>query len=88
MFPTDGADHERGAIERTRRRLYAGAGLCVGSVLGTAGAALLDLPVALALFGGAVPVLGLQTYREYRLFERLQRRPDRVGDAPGRETAS
>lgn len=87
MFPIDGADRTRGTIQATRRRLYAGIGLCAGSVLGTVGAATLDLPVALALFGGAVPVLGLQAYREYRLLERLQRRPARVGDAPGRETA-
>lgn len=87
MHPIRDSERGRGAIRSTRRRLYAGAGLCAGSVLGTAGAALLDLPVALALLGGAVPVLGLQVYREYRLLERLQRRPARTEDAPGRETA-
>ncbi|ADJ16259.1 hypothetical protein [Halalkalicoccus jeotgali] len=88
MFPIDGTEHERGAIERTRRRLYVGAGLCAGSALGTAGAALLDVPVAVALFGGAVPLLGLQAYREHRLLDRLQRRSARAEDAYVRETLS
>lgn len=43
-----------------------------------------DMPVALALFGGAVPILALQVGREYRLLNRLQRRSNRVTHA--RET--
>jgi hypothetical protein len=85
MYPIRDPGRDRGAVAAaTRRRLYAGAGLCAGSVLGTAGAAMADMPVALALFGGAVPILALQVGREYRLLNRLQRRSNRVTHA--RET--
>ncbi|MDL5361983.1 hypothetical protein [Halalkalicoccus sp. NIPERK01] len=87
MQPTRDPDRA-GAVAAARRRLYAGAGLCAGSVLGTAGAALLDVPVAVALFGGAVPLLGVQAYREYRLLDRLRRRSARFDDAYGHEALS
>ena len=46
-----------------------------------------NLPVALALFGGAVPVLALQVGREYRLLGHLQRRrSERVEDSRLRKT--
>lgn len=78
MYPIRDPGRDRAGVIATRRRLYAGAGLCAGSVLGTAGAAMADMPVAMALFGGAVPVLALQIGREYRLLNRLQRRSNRV----------
>lgn len=78
MYPIRDPGRDRGAVAMTRRRLYAGAGLCVGSVFGTAAAAMADLPVALALFGAAVPVLALQIGREYRLLSRLQGRSNRL----------
>jgi hypothetical protein len=84
MYTIRGSDQNRGAVAATRRRLYVGTGLCAGSALGTVGAAMADLPVALALFGGAVPVLALQVGREYRLLNRLQRRSNRI--ARPRET--
>ena len=87
MYPIRGSDQNRGAVAAARRRLYAGAGLCAGSALGTVGAAMANLPVALALFGGAVPVLALQVGREYRLLGHLQRRrSERVEDSRLRKT--
>lgn len=68
-------------IDATRRRRTAGVGMCLGSVLGLATAALIDLPVASALFGVAVPVFLAQIWREHRLLRR-HRRPV---DAPNRE---
>lgn len=82
MRPLRYLDERRAAA--TRRRLYAGAGLCLGSAFGVATASAIDLPVASALFGAAVPVLAVQVWRDHRLLRRQQRHE--AADAPARET--
>ncbi len=81
MYSIRSSDPEPESLWATRGRLYVGAGLCAGSALGVGGAALADLPVALALFGGAVPVLALQVRREYRLLRRHRRSVDAPREA-------
>jgi hypothetical protein len=75
---TDDPDRRRNAIiEESRRGLRVGAGLCLGSTLGCAYSSTIGSTPAMVLFGPAVPVLGYQVWREYRLLRRLRRQqPD------------
>ena len=75
---TDDPDRRRNAvIEESRRGLRTGAGLCLGSTLGCAYSSAIGSTAAMVLFGAAVPVLGYQIWREYRLLRRLRRQqPD------------
>lgn len=67
----------KAVIEESRRGLRVGTGLCLGSTLGCAYSSTIGSTVATVLFGAAVPVLGYQVWREYRLLRRLRRqRPD------------
>lgn len=84
MRPFQSLGKPVGAIDAARRRLYAGAGLCLGSALGAGGASTLGVPAATLLFGAAVPVLAAQVWREHRLLRR-HRHPGT--DVTGRETA-
>jgi hypothetical protein len=61
------------AIEESRRSLYVGAGLCLGSAFGYVAASVVGSTVAMALFGAAVPILACQVGLEYRLLGRLRR---------------
>lgn len=60
-------------IEESRRSLYVGAGLCLGSAGGVAAASVVGSTAAMALFGAAVPILACQIGLEYRLLGRLRR---------------
>lgn len=84
MRPFQSPGEPVGETDAIRRRLYAGAGLCLGSALGGAGASTLGVPAASLLFGAAVPVLAVQVWREHRLLRRY-RHPG--ADVTGRETA-
>lgn len=68
-------------LAATRRRLYSGIGLGAASAIGCVIAALLELVIAMILFGLAIPVLGWQTWREYHRLRYLKRHtPQEWGD--------
>lgn len=77
------------AIEESRRGLYVGAGLCLGSAFGYVAASIVGSSAAMALFGAAVPLLVCQVGLEYRLLRRLrQQSVDGTFVGPVRWTAS
>lgn len=61
-------------IEATRHRLYSGAGIATASVIGCTGAVVLELTLAMVLFGLAIPILVYQIRREYYRLQYLERR--------------
>lgn len=71
---TNDPDRRReAAIAESRRGLYVGSGLCLGSALGFVAASTAGSTVAMVLFGAAVPILACQIGLEYRLVGRLRR---------------